>query len=160
MLDPPAVIAALEACGLTHVVWIPDSHLGTWEPALLSSTIHLIRATREGEVIGIAGGLLLGGAKPLVVIQCTGLFEAGDALRNIVHDLHLPLLLLVGVRSYLAHQAGQTNDNCPVFTEPMLRTWQIPYTIIDPTRQSATELIAALRQLQRSGNAGAILWAE
>src|SRR5262245_22219990 len=119
MLDGPAVTAALESCGITHVVWIPDSHLGTWEDALLqSNTIQLVRATREGEAIAISGGLLLGGARPIVMIQCTGLFEAGDALRNVVHDMKLPLVLIVGVRSYLAHQAGRSSDNCPVFTEP------------------------------------------
>ena len=29
MLDGPAVVAALKACGVTHVIWIPDSELGT-----------------------------------------------------------------------------------------------------------------------------------
>ena len=96
MIDGPAVVEALQACGVTHVVWIPDSHLGRWEPELRAAgTPRLVRATREGEAVGIAGGLLLGGARPLVMIQCTGLFEAGDALRNVVHDLKLPLKLLV-----------------------------------------------------------------
>ncbi len=161
MLDGPAVTAALETCGVTHVVWIPDSHLGTWEAALLqSSSIRLIRACREGEVIAIAGGLLLGGAKPIAMIQCTGLFEAGDALRNIVHDLSLPLVLIVGVRSYLAHQQGKSSDNCPVFTGPILDAWKVPTTVLEPNKHSANDLIGALRQFQRGGQAGAILIAE
>jgi sulfopyruvate decarboxylase TPP-binding subunit len=161
MLDGPAVTVALETCGITHVVWVPDSLLGTWEPALLkSNSIRLIRACREGEAIAVAGGLLLGGAKPAVLIQCTGLFEAGDALRNIVHDLKLPLVLIVGVRSYLAHQAGTSADNCPAFTRPILNAWKIPQTLIDPNRHSANDLIAAIGNLHRSGQAGAILIAE
>ncbi len=161
MLDGPAVVVALETCGVTHVVWIPDSHLGTWEPALLqSNSIRLIRACREGEAIAIAGGLLLGGARPVVMIQCTGLFEAGDALRNIVHDLKLPLVLIVGVRSFIAHQAGTSADNCPTFTGPILDAWKMPQTLIDPSRQSTSDLIAAVRNLQRGGQAGAILVAE
>jgi len=87
----------------------------------------------QGEAIGVAGGLLLGGAQPVVVIQCTGLFEAGDALRNAVHDLGLPLKLIVGVRSYRAYAAGQSKDNCPAFTEPVLNAWRVPYTLLpDP----------------------------
>ena len=39
----------------------------------------------------LAAGLMIGGAKPLVVVQCTGFFEAGDAVRNVVHDLELKL---------------------------------------------------------------------
>jgi hypothetical protein len=161
MLDGPAVAAALEACGITHVVWIPDSHLGTWESALLqSNSIRLIRACREGEAIAIAAGLLLGGAKPIVMIQCTGLFEAGDALRNIIHDLSLPLILIVGVRSYVASKAGRSADNCPVFTVPFLDAWKVPHALVDPNRQSASDLIAAVRKLQAANQAGAILIAE
>src|SRR5262249_39437386 len=107
MLDGPSVVAALKSCGVTHVVWIPDSLLGQWDADLASDAqLKLIRVCREGEALAVAGGLLLGGARPVVLLQCTGLFEAGDALRNIVHDLRLPLFLVVGVRSLLAHRRG------------------------------------------------------
>src|SRR5215212_1395084 len=102
MTDGPAVVAALEAAGFTHLVWIPDSHLGTWEPALAGSRLAPVRVCREGEAVGLAAGLMLGGAAPLVVMQCTGFFEAGDAVRNVVHDLKLPLKMVVGVRNLRA----------------------------------------------------------
>ena len=131
MLDAAQVVRHIEDAAFTHVVWIPDSYVGPWESVLATSEkLRLIRACREGEAIAIAGGLMLGGARPLVVIQCTGFFEAGDALRNIVHDLKLPLKLIVGVRSYKALLAGKTNDNCPVFTEPIVRAWNLPYTLL------------------------------
>jgi sulfopyruvate decarboxylase TPP-binding subunit len=131
MLDPAAAVRHLEAAGFSHAVWIPDSAVGPWEAALAASPkLKLIRPCREGEAIGIAAGLMLGAARPVVVIQCTGLFEAGDALRNVVHDLGLPLKLIVGVRSYRAYAAGQSKDNCPAFTEPILKAWQVPYTLL------------------------------
>src|SRR5271168_2526662 len=148
MLDGLSVVSALKQCGVTHIVWIPDSAIGTWEAAILAEpSLQLIRACREGEAIAIAAGLLLGGARPIVAIQCTGLFEAGDALRNIVHDLKLPLTILVGVRSMLAHQAGKTSDNCPAFTGPILTAWKMPQTVIDPTRHVESDLIAAIRNV-------------
>ena len=161
MFDPAAAVRHIAAAGFTHVVWIPDSAVGPWESALVSTPqLKLIRPCREGEAIGIAAGLMIGGARPLVVIQCTGLFEAGDALRNIVYDLKLPLVLLVGVRSYRAFQAGQSTDNCPAFTEPILKAWQVPYTWIDPEKHSGADFIAALRKAQVSGNAATLLWVE
>jgi sulfopyruvate decarboxylase subunit alpha len=120
----------------------------------------LIRAAREGEALAIAAGLYLGGARPLVAMQCTGLFEAGDALRNFLYDLGLPLHLLVGIRSWHAVRAGRSSDNCPRFTEPILTAWQIPYTLIDPTVQPLADFAAALRALLASGRAGAVLLAE
>jgi sulfopyruvate decarboxylase TPP-binding subunit len=161
MLNGSAVTAALEDCGITHVVWIPDSLIGTWEAALLQSkAIRRVRACREGEAIAIAGGLLLGGAKPLVMMQCTGLFEAGDALRNIVHDLKLPLPMIVGVRNFSAHEAGTSTDNCPVFTEPILQAWKLPYVLLNPTSASGADLRDVLREWLRSGEAGVVLLAE
>ena len=43
MIAPASVVAALEAAGFTHLVWIPDSHLGTWDAALAGSKLAPIR---------------------------------------------------------------------------------------------------------------------
>src|SRR5437762_13597494 len=108
MINGPAAVAAIEAAGFTHLVWLPDSNLGTWESALAGSRLGPVRACREGEAVAIAAGLMLGGARPLVAIQCTGFFEAGDAIRNGVHDLKLPLKMIVGVRSWHAVHDGRS----------------------------------------------------
>jgi sulfopyruvate decarboxylase TPP-binding subunit len=160
MLDGPSVAAALRECGVTHVIWVPDSALGLWDEALRSDPVlKLIRPCREGEAIGIAAGLLLGGARPVVLLQCTGLFEAGDALRNVVHDMGLPLFLVVGVRNLLGHRQGTTTDNCPVFTEPIVQAWRLPYTVLDE-RHTAADLAEAYRRARQSGQAAAVLLAE
>src|SRR5437588_381026 len=57
MIDGPAAVAALEAAGFTHLVWLPDSHLGTWDAALSGSRLAPIRAAR---------GLTPGGAPAVV----------------------------------------------------------------------------------------------
>jgi sulfopyruvate decarboxylase TPP-binding subunit len=157
MLDGHAVAVALAESGATHIVWIPDSIIGTWQSALLAEKrLQLIRVCREGEAIGVAAGLLLGGARPVVMMQCTGLFEAGDALRNVVHDLRLPLFLLVGIRGYRASQQGATGDTCPVFAEPILRAWQIPCTWLDG-KSSVDALSKSFRQSAEGNQAGAAL---
>ena len=85
--------------GFTDVVIIPDS-----ESALLFATIsamdelRVISPTREGEGIAIAAGLWTGGRKPLVVLQNTGLMEAGDALRGCGIGPRIPLRLMIGWR--------------------------------------------------------------
>lgn len=160
MLDGPSVVAALKGAGVTHVVWIPDSLTGTWEPALAADPdLALVRVCREGEALAVAAGLLLGGRRPVVVMQCTGLFEAGDSLRNLVHDLKLPLFLIIGVRSYVAHRQGASGDTCPVFTEPVLRAWQLPYVVLDE-RAGAADLAAAYREARDANRAGAVLLPE
>lgn len=138
MLTGPEVARLLADLGFTDVVWIPDSYLGTWEAGLLAEPrLRLVRATREGEALALAAGLILGGRKPMTIMQCTGLFEAGDALRNVAHDLKLPLRLIVGVRSGLAAKAGPTVDTCPPFVEPFLKAWQLPFAELHPIHESA-----------------------
>jgi sulfopyruvate decarboxylase TPP-binding subunit len=160
MFDGPSVVAALKDCGVTHVVWIPDSDIGRWEPALSTDAqLQLLRVCREGEAIALAAGLYLGGKRPLVLMQCTGFFEAGDTLRNIIHDLHLPLFFVIGVRSYHAHKSGASTDSCPVFTEPILSAWQLPYVLLDE-RHSPADLASVYRQAQAKEHAFAVLLAE
>ena len=160
MLDGPAVVAALKECGVTHVIWLPDSELGTWEAALAGPAgLPLIRVCREGEAFAIAAGLIMGGQKPVIVIQCTGLFEAGDALRSVIHDMKLPVFFIVGVRSYFAHRKGQGSDTCPLFTEPIMHAWQVPYVLLDD-RHTAADLANVYRQAQAENRAGAALVAE
>jgi sulfopyruvate decarboxylase TPP-binding subunit len=160
MLDGPTIVGVLKACGVTHVVWIPDTELGRWDAALQADPdLRLIRVCREGEAVAVAAGLHLGGKRPMVMIQCTGLFEAGDSLRNFVHDLKLPLFFLIGVRSYRAMQKGATADTCPVFTQPILDAWRLPYQFLDPA-QDGVDLAAYYRETQAAGTAAAALLPE
>ncbi len=160
MLGPSDIVSALEAAGFTHLVWIPDSHLGTWDAALRGSRLAPVRVCREGEAIGLAIGLLLGGAKPLVAVQCTGFFEAGDALRNAVHDMKLPLKLIIGVRSARAARVGKTADNCPHFAEKLVAAWELPHARFDPAEADVAELAGAMKSLVDQPTAAALLWAE
>jgi len=160
MIDGPAIAAALDAAGFTHLIWIPDSHLGTWDAALVKSKLTVIRPCREGEAVGIAAGLILGGATPLVAIQCTGFFEAGDAVRNVVHDLKLPLKMIVGVRSMMAWFSDKTADNCPHFTEPLVRAWELPFTPFVPTSATPESVASLFQTLRERIEPHVILWAE
>ena len=145
--------------GVTHVVTVPDSTIGAWGDAIeRTREVKLIRVCREGEAWAIAGGLYLGGATPLVLIQCTGLFESGDALRNILHDWKLPILSIIGYRSYL-DQSVLPGDTCLTFTEPILEAWRLEYRLITAPTQ-LDEMRAFLRDSRQAGKPGVALVAE
>jgi sulfopyruvate decarboxylase TPP-binding subunit len=130
-MDYPAeqVVEILTSLGITHVVWLPDSAIGPWEHALeRHASLRLVRVCREGEAWAIAAGLYLGGKRPLVMIQNTGLFESGDALRNALFDLGLPLVAVIGYRSALV---PNSTDSARRFTEPILNAWGLDYIVID-----------------------------
>ena len=130
MFSGEEITTLLTELGVSHVVTIPDSTLGQWDRALEESDrIRVVRVCREGEAWEVAAGLYLGGATPIVMIQCTGLFESGDALRNVLHDWKLPIFAMIGYRSYLS-QDTIPGDTCLVFTEPVLDAWRVDYRLI------------------------------
>ena len=158
-MDFPAeqVIEQLVELGVTHVVWLPDSALGPWEQALAScDKLQLVRVCREGEAWAIAAGLHLGGKQPMVVIQNTGLFESGDALRNVLFDLQLPLLAIVGYRSYLVEGSA---DSARRFTEPILNAWGLRYVLVRGPGELAT-MADHFRDCQKRNEPGVALLAE
>ncbi len=134
MLSGSEIAATLARLEVTDVVWLPDSVLGLWESALLAApSLRLVRVCREGEAWAIAAGLHLGGRRPVVAIQNTGMFESGDALRNVLFDLRLPLYAIVGYRSYLLENSPDTARR---FTEPTLQAWALDHTLIERADQS------------------------
>lgn len=156
-ISPLHVVETFESLGVTHVVWIPDSSLGAWENVLVASTkLRLLRVCREGEAWALAAGLQLGGARPLVVMQNTGLFESGDSLRNALFDLGLPLYAVVGYRSYLLEGS---RDTARRYTEPVLAAWGIDWLLID-SPDGLASLAEHYRRCQSSAKAGVALWAE
>lgn len=157
MLTGPQIAKTLAELGATHVVWLPDSMLGGWETALSQSPdLKLVRVCREGEAWALAAGLQLGGQRPIVVIQNTGLFESGDALRNVLFDLGLPLYAIIGYRSYLIENSP---DSARRFTEPVLKAWGLDYLLIDQPDQ-APRLAEHYRACQAAGRPGVCLLAE
>lgn len=151
--SPPAPAATrlvdlLFSLGATHVVTLPDN---VSAPILDAVKVHgeleLIMGTREGEVIALASGLWLGGARPLVLIQNTGLLESGDGLRGTASRMGAPLLLLITCRGFAKAReggrepgSGEINrdilvrpevDSVAEMTHATLRAWGIPYLTVE-----------------------------
>jgi len=157
MIAGPQIAETLVELGATHVVWLPDSMLGGWETAFSQSPdLKLVRVCREGEAWTLAAGLHLGGRRPIIVIQNTGLFESGDALRNVLFDMGLPVYAIIGYRSYLIENSP---DSARRFTEPVLNAWGLDYLLIDREEQ-APRLAEHYRACQAAGRPGVCLLAE
>ncbi|MDP6061340.1 MAG: hypothetical protein QGH33_20695, partial [Pirellulaceae bacterium] len=172
-------VTTLLDLGTTHVVWVPDSDFGPWEFTLEASRLQLVRVCREGEAWPLAAGLYLGGASPVILMQTTGLFESGDALRNVLFDLGLPLLAVVGARNWfvadsrppvsedaplskdvpLSKDARLSKDTARRFTQPILQAWGVNCTIVE-SLEHKSRLADHFRACQSSGQAGIVVLAE
>lgn len=151
------VVEAMQNCGVTHVVWLPDSESHYMYDALNASPLHLVPVCREGEAFGIAAGLHLGGKTPVVLIQNTGLFESGDVLRGNILNLQMPLLLMVGYRGYHEMVSGQEPvDSAATFTEPILDAWGIVHYLLD-TDDDVPKIASAFKESRDTRRPVAVL---
>jgi len=167
------IVDELRRQRVTDVLGVPDNaskallDLLATEPA-----IRLLTLTREGEAFAIASGLWVGGRTPVVLIQNTGLLEAGDALRGTAMRMRVPLVCLVTVRGHarmaargLRPSAESVNaellsqpdlDSVAVLTEPTLRAWGVPWEVVS-TDADLPRLAAAFRRGQEGEQPVAVL---
>jgi sulfopyruvate decarboxylase subunit alpha len=94
------VCAGVQAASCRDVVYVPDNPLshvlgvfGDQHP-----DIRLILATREEEAFGIAAGLYLGGRRPVVLLQSSGLGNSLNALTSLLIPYQIPVLIVVSMR--------------------------------------------------------------
>ena len=129
-LSPETVLAAMKKNGVTHVVWLPDSETN-WLYMLMKAepSLRLVGVGREGNACSIAAGLAAGGARPMILIQNTGLLESGDSLRGWLLGLNVPVVLMVGYRGWTRH--GVTQDTAAVYTERFLHAFNLTYYLVE-----------------------------
>ncbi len=136
VLSPETVLAEMKKHGVTHVVYLPDSETN-WLYLLMKSdpTLRLIGVGREGNAASIAAGLWLGGARPLILIQNTGMLEAGDSIRGWLMSLNVPVVLMVGYRGWTRH--GVTVDTAATYTERFLMAFGLNYYLVENDADAA-----------------------
>jgi sulfopyruvate decarboxylase TPP-binding subunit len=155
VLHPASVVEELKKNDISHVVWLPDSETNFMYQLLTNEpTLDLVPVCREGETMAIAAGLWVGGKRPIVLIQNTGIFESGDSIRGLSLDLNQPLVMLVGYRGWSRH--GITNDSAARFIEHILHAWGINYYLIE-TDEDADRISIAIAEAERTSKPVAVL---
>ncbi len=127
------LLAALHDAGVTDVVAIPDTHQRSLIELLQEShDIRLIQTTTEDEAIALAAGLIIGGRRPIVQIQHTGLYACVNNLRGVAMDGEFPLVFLIGLLGRDVQKAPRENFGSMVrLAEPLLETLDIPSHLLD-----------------------------
>ncbi|HKB12969.1 MAG TPA: thiamine pyrophosphate-binding protein [Vicinamibacterales bacterium] len=101
------VCSGLYSAGSRDVVYVPDNPLSHVLAGLAAryGDVRLILATREEEAFGIAAGLYLGGRRPTVMLQSSGLGNSLNAITSLVLPYQIPMLVIVSMRG----DAGEWN---------------------------------------------------
>ena len=137
MIKADAVVSEIKKNGVTHVVGVPDNgSRALYRMLWADPDIRVVPVTREGEAFALASGLFLGGKKPMVIIQNTGFYEAGDAFRGTVMNMAIPLVMIIGYRGYDTMFGTGPVDTAATFFEPVLKAWKVPYYMMRSSEES------------------------
>jgi sulfopyruvate decarboxylase TPP-binding subunit len=148
-----AIVKEIVALGITHVINVPDTHQKS-VLALLSRRPHptLITACTEDEAIGINAGLYIGGKRPMLLIQNTGLLASINCVKGIAMDASIPTFMLVGLFSRDVTKTPSEDPKRVINRiSPTLETWDIPWYPLERPEQIGAIAEAYQRSLDVRG---------
>lgn len=162
MITTPAwavgVCAGVHAAGSRDVVYVPDNPLShvlrTFEQQFRD--VRLILATREEEAFGIAAGLYLGGGRPTVMLQSSGLGNSLNGLTSLIIPYQIPVLTIISMRG----DAGEWNAaQVPMgrAVRGILDAIGVPHTTVESADSSADTVRLAGKSAFGTRTTGACL---
>ena len=123
------VYSALKEAGINFVVYLPESWMyNLYDLALKDKEMPTVCVTREEEGFAVAAGAFLGGKKPVMLLENTGLGNSGNILSSVHLLCHIPVLILAAFRTDMGDNAFfASGARC---TEPWLQALGIPYVAL------------------------------
>lgn len=138
------VCAGLAEARIDQVVYVPDNPLSHLLNVLERDHARIGRtlATREEEAVGIASGLYLGGARPAVLMQSSGLGNCANAMASLLVAYQIPVLFVMSMRG----DPGEWNAaQVPLgrAIRPLLDALGVTHVMVDRADEAASVVRAA-----------------
>ena len=153
------VCRGLAALQCREIVYVPDNPLSHVLKALVDHpSIRTTLATREEEAFGIAAGLYLGGARPAVMLQSSGLGNSINALASLNVAFEIPVLMLITMRGGEG-EWNPTQHPMGRAVRPILESLGIPHVTIESDRKAEEQVRRAGEEAFSARRPGACLLA-
>ena len=148
----------MHAAGSRHVVYVPDNPLSHVFRVFRDRypDVATLVATREEEAFGIAAGLYLGGARPTVMLQSSGLGNSLNAITSLLLPYQIPVLTVISMRG----DAGEWNAAQVPMGQAVSRILDaigIPHVTIAEAERAAAIVQQTAETAFRARRAGACL---
>tara|TARA_B110000259_G_scaffold57181_1_gene67569 strand:+ start:6981 stop:8063 length:1083 start_codon:yes stop_codon:yes gene_type:complete len=102
MLDTSKFVDALEAADYTHLCVVPCSFAKSIINEVLnrSDQLEYFPCASEAVACSVAAGLAISGAKPIIIVQSSGLTNMGSAITSLLKPYNIKLPIIVSWRTY------------------------------------------------------------
>jgi phosphonopyruvate decarboxylase len=143
MLDTPGFGAALKKEGFDFYAGVPCSFLKDLINYAINEAEYVM-AANEGDGAAICAGAWLGGRRPVLLMQNSGLGNAVSPLTSLNAVFHIPVLGFVSLRGEPGLADEPQHELMGVITDKMLEVMNIDYAFL------AADMDKALTQLKKA----------
>jgi sulfopyruvate decarboxylase TPP-binding subunit len=142
-------VAGLKEAGIDFVTYVPETRMSEILPLMKAEgSIILVPVASEAEAVGIAAGASLGGKRPAVYMEGTGLFVSTYNLLTVGERYGVPMLLLIAyVGSFEDRRNSFLFSHYGTKTTGILDTLGIQYQVIDSGDGLETHIKDAARMM-------------
>lgn len=151
------LIGGLKAANVQFVAWLPDTWLGsTAVAASKDPAFSVVQVTNEAEGLAACAGAWLGGSRPVLLMENTGLLVAVHNIEYVCAYYGIPVLMIMSYR-------GALGDGLWWFSglgerlEPTLRLWQIHHEVIAQKQRLRSAISDAVLSMENSKRPAALL---
>ena len=152
------LVEEMKATGINFIVCLPDN--GLRDIYFLTKDdkyFQFVPVTNEMEGVAVAAGAWLGGKKPIMVMENSGLRVASEGLARLGAGYYgIPVLLLMSHRGCMGDGNWWAINHGTVM-EPMLNALRIPYKIVERDEDIEGSLQRAQRTLEASKHHVAVI---
>lgn len=158
-----AVIAQLRMAGVNAITTVPDLVQIALHHKILAECpdIRMVTCCTEEQATTTAAGLVIGGARPAIIVQNQGLYACINALRGAGLDAGLPLVYLVGQfgrePENLGHPTTRSNRRMVRLLSPLLDTFDVPHLDVEGPEQ-VPQIADVFAQARRQMRPAAIVF--
>jgi phosphonopyruvate decarboxylase len=110
-----------------------------------------VMAANEGDAAAICAGAFLGGRKPVLLMQNSGLGNAVSPLTSLNAVFRIPVLGFVSLRGEPGLADEPQHELMGVITDKLLETMKIAYAFLSPDQGEAEKQLAAAMEIFNAG---------
>jgi phosphonopyruvate decarboxylase len=149
MLDPEKFVHQLKDRGFSFFSGVPCSYLKGLINAAQDFGEYII-AANEGDAVAVCAGAYLGGKKPVVLMQNSGLTNAMSPLTSLCAVFRIPVLVFVSLRGEEGIFDEPQHALTGTITIPLLDLMGIPWEYLsDDCGEAAGQLDRAARTIDQ-----------
>jgi phosphonopyruvate decarboxylase len=137
MLNTNKFVKELENSGYTHLCVVPCSFAKNFINSCINNpNIEYIASASEAVAISIASGLKLSGAKPIVIVQSSGLTNMGSAITSMLKPYNITLPIITSWRTYKEGDSEVQHKHLATKLPNLIEAYGYDYETLDQNSTS------------------------